>query len=127
MSIFRRIGDDLKEGLSKVPFLGSLMHLDVILVFGALAVMLVNFVLDLGIIENFLGAFDWYVFLVGLLLCWANRQTQFLYAGLFGFAGFQVLSFLMSIIRYGYFGFGTLVSALIYAGLGYLVLTKVKD
>ena len=128
MSIFRRLGEDLKEAFGKTPFVSSLMHLDVILIFGAIAFMLVNRFLNLGIIGDFVGAFDWYLMLLGLLLAWANGHTQFLYGGLFGYAGFLVISLLASLLqKYGYFSFGTLVSALIYGGLGYLVLSKVKD
>lgn len=128
MSIFRRIGDNLKEGFEKVPFLGSLMHLDVILVFGSLAFLLLNLFLPLGIIGTVVGPLAWYLFMMGLLMCWANRQTQFLYAGLFGYAGYQLISFFKSLLqKYSYFSFGTLVAVLVYAGLGYLVLTKVKD
>lgn len=128
MSIFRRIGDNLKEGFEKTPFLGSLMHLDVLLVFGSLAFLLLNLFLNLWIIGTILGAFAWYLLVVGLLMCWANRQTQFLYGGLFGYAAFQVIILLKNLFqKYSYFSFGTLVTALIYAGLGYLVYTKVKD
>lgn len=128
MSIFRKIGDNLKEGFEKVPFLGNLMHTDVLLVFGALAFLLVNLFLNLGIIGTIVGPFAWYVLIVGLLLCWANRQTQFLYAGLFGYAGYQLIMLLKALFqKYSYFSFSALVTMLIYAGLGYLVMTKVKD
>ena len=128
MSMFRKIGDDLKEAFEKVPVLNGLMHLDVILVFGSLAFLLLNMLLPLGIIGTVVGAFAWYLLILGLLMCWANRQTQFLYAGLFGYAGYQLISLLRALFaKYSYFSFGTLVTVLIYAGLGYLVLTKVKD
>ncbi len=126
MSIFRRMGEDLKEGLAKVPLLGSFMHLDVILVFGSLAFMLLNFLLNLGVIGDFLGAFDWYILVIGLLMCWANRQTQFLYAGLYGYAALMLVFFLKNVFS-GFFSFSQLVEALIYAGLGFLVMSRVKD
>ncbi len=128
MSIFRRIGEDLKEAFSKIPVMSTLLHLDVILVFGALAFMLVNYFLNLGIIGDFIGAFSWYIFIVGLLMCWANRNTQFLYAGLYGYAAYQLVTFFRyAFMKYGGFSFGTLVSVVIYAGLGFLVMSKVKD
>lgn len=127
MSIFRRIGEDLKEAFGKTPFVSSMLHLDVILIFGALAFMLVCRFLNLGIIEDFIGAFDWYLFILGLLMAWANGHTQFVYGGLLGYAGYLVIALFASLIQGWGFGFGTLVSALIYGGLGYLVLTKVKD
>jgi hypothetical protein len=128
MSIFRRLGDTLKEGFEKVPFLGTLMHLDVILVFGSLAFLLINLFLNLGIIGTVVGPLAWYLFVVGLLMCWANRQTQFLYAGLFGYGAYQLISLLKSLFqKYSYFSFSALVAVVVYAGLGYLVMTKVKD
>lgn len=126
MSTFRRIGVELKEGFAKVPFINSMMHLDVILVFGSLAFMLLNTILNLGIIGDFIGAFDWYILVVGLVMCWANGHTQFLYAGLYGYSAICLFNFLRSVFS-GYFGFGTLVSVLIYAFLGFLVMSKVKD
>ena len=126
MSTFRRIGNELKEGSSKVPFINSMMHLDVILVFGSLAFMLLTFLLGLGFIGDFIGAFAWYILVAGLVMCWANGHTQFLYAGLYGYAAFYLITFLRNVFS-GYFGFGTLVTVLVYAGLGYLVMSKVKD
>lgn len=126
MSTFRKIGDDMKEGFSKVPAISSMMHLDVILVFGSLAFMLVNLFLPLGIIGDFIGAFDWYILIIGLIMCWANGHTQFLYSGLYGYAAFCLIAFLRSVFS-GYFGFSTLVTVLIYAGLGFLVMSNVKD
>jgi len=128
MSTFRRIGDELKEGFSKIPVVSTLMHLDVILIFGSLAFLVVNYILNLGIIGNFVGAFAWYIFIIGLIMSWANANTQFLYAGLYGYAVYQLMMFVHYIfMKYGGFSFGMLVTILIYGGLGFLVMTKVKD
>lgn len=128
MSMFRRIGEDLKEAFGKTPFISSMMHLDVIFIFGALAFMLVNRFLNLGFIGDFIGAFDWYLLIIGLLMAWANGHTQFLYGGLFGYSCYLLIAMLASLLqKYGYFSFSSLVSALIYGGLGYLVLSKAKD
>ncbi len=128
MSIFRRIGDDLKEGFSKIPVVSTMLHLDVILVFGSLAFLILNYILNLGVIGSFVGAFAWYILVIGLLMSWANKNTQFLYLGLYGYALYQLIMFIRyAFMKYGGFSFSMFVTILIYGGLGFLVMSKVKD
>jgi hypothetical protein len=121
MNTYRNISNELKAYFSTNAFMKVLLPIDVVFLFGGLAIILLNF---LGII--FVGGFffhlGYYAFLLGLLLAYANYHQMFLYVGFFGYGVLAFIEFFWyGIKKYGFWDFGTLLTAAVFLFLGYLV------
>ncbi len=123
MNTYKNISNELKAFFSTNSIFKILLPIDMIFLFGGLILLVLNY---LGFI--FTGAFfstiGWYGFLLGLLLAYANFHQFYLYAGFFGYGALQLLIFLWSGIRSGYWSFSTIFTCLVFAGLGYLVFKR---
>lgn len=92
--------------------------------FVGLALLLLNNVLRVDIGDVLVQVAYW-AFILGLLLTYANLKEQFLYIGLLGYGGINLISLLISMIgRAHYLSWSSLFRVAIFGGLGYLVLRK---
>ncbi|HBQ63416.1 MAG TPA: hypothetical protein DD727_00515, partial [Clostridiales bacterium] len=102
-----------------------LLPLDVILLLGGLAVVVIQSILKINL-GGFVSALGYWAFILGLLLSYANFHQLFLYIGLLGYGAIHLLIFLISLIfaSYRYFSWGALFATAVYGGLGYLAYKK---
>lgn len=124
MNSYTNISRELKEIFSSNKVFKILLPLDMILLFIGLAVMILNgiFEVSLGAVINSLG---YWIFILGLLLTYANLKDGILYIGLFGYSALCLIELLKYLFRAGhYFSWGSLFSAAIFGGLGYLVFKR---
>lgn len=123
MNAYKNISNELKFAFSASPVFKVLLPLDMVLLFGGLALQVLGFIVGIG---QFLSVIAFWAFIAGLLLTYANFRQQFLYLGLLGYGALQAISFLWYLIfGYGhYFSFGTLAYAIVFGGLGYLAMKK---
>ncbi len=124
MNTYQNISNELRSFFSSNKIFKMLLPLDMIIMFAGLALVLLNDVIGISI-GTFLGALAYWAFIIGLLLTYANLKEQFLYIGLFGYAGICFINVLIAIFgRLHYLSWGSLFRVLVYGGLGYLVLRK---
>lgn len=129
MNSYENISNELKLFFSKHPVFRVLLPIDSVLIFGALGFMLINNLfprlgLGTGFFGNLIASLVYWVFILGLLLAYANLNEKFLYSGLFGYAGMELILLFIIIVRSKYFSSSYLVPIIIFGGLGYLVFKR---
>ena len=113
--MIENVNNELKKYFESKPIISSLLGSDMILLYGCVALMLLNsFVYLGGIISGILL----YVFILAVLLCLANNNFNALMIGL----GVQVLIELIS-FRYGFY-WSTLYAVLIYGFFAFMAYKK---
>jgi hypothetical protein len=124
MNTYSNISSELRAFFSTNKIFKILLPIDMVLLFAGLAILFLNYVFRINFGE-LIGSLAYWVFLLGLLLTYANLKEQFLYIGLLGYAAILVINIIIVIFSYGhYFSFSSLLAALVFGGLGYLVLKK---
>jgi len=124
VNTYSNISGELRAFFSTNKFFRILLPIDMVLLFAGLVILILGsiFSINFGAIISSLA---YWAFILGLLLTYANMKEQFLYIGLLGYGAMCVLSLIITLFRYGhYFSWGSLFSALIFGGLGYLVLKR---
>lgn len=124
MNTYSNISSELRAFFSTNKIFKILLPIDMVLLFAGLAIILLGDIFGIyfgGIVSSLAH----WAFILGLLLTYANMKEQFLYIGLLGYAAIQVINIIIGIFSAGhYFSWGSLFAALVYGGLGYLVLRK---
>ena len=120
MSTYKNISSELRGFFSNHPVFRLLLPLDMIFLFGGLGLIILNYLVSVG---GLLSALSYYGFLFGLLLAYTNFNQKFLYLGFFIYAGTEAFSVIKYAIFYQYrfLDFYSLVTCLVFGGLGYLV------
>lgn len=124
MNTYSNISGELRAFFSTNKFFKILLPIDMILLFAGFAIILLSDVVGIYF-GGLINSLAFWAFILGLLLTYANMKEQFLYIGLLGYAGINVLYLIFGLFRYGhYFYWGSLFYALVFGGLGYLVLKR---
>jgi hypothetical protein len=121
MNAYKNISSELREFFSNHAIFKILLPLDMILLFLGLAVIILSevFGINLGGLINSLA---YWIFILGLLLTYANMKEYFLYIGFFGYSAVCLIEIIKALVRSGhYFSWSLLFSTIIFGGLGYLV------
>lgn len=123
MNAYRNISNELRSFFDSHRIFRLLMPLDiVIMLVGLVLLFLINVGLDVG---SFVGSLAFWIYILGLLLTYANLKEQFLYIGLLGYGVTLFLRLLIDIFgRFHILNWSALFGIIIYGGLGYLVLKK---
>lgn len=123
MNTYENISAELKAYFSNHSIFKILLPLDMVLVFGSVGILILGLFISMG---GFVHTLAYYVFLLGLLLTYANRNEKTLYLGFFIYAGIYVWYFIKNIIfvSYRHVDFSSLLVAAIFGGLGYLVFKR---
>jgi len=123
-STYRNISIELRNCFTNNRYFKQLMNWDSVLVFGGLAVLIMNLLTGFG--SGFGGLIatvgNW-SFLVGLLITYAKLNHTFLYVGLFTYAALRFIKFVISIPTAD-FSFSPLFSAIVFGWLGYMVFSQ---
>jgi hypothetical protein len=124
MNTYSNISSELRAFFSTNKIFKILLPIDMVLLFAGLAILFLFYVFRINF-GDLISSLAYWVFLLGLLLTYANLKEQFLYIGLLGYAAILVINIIIGIFSYGhYFSFASLLAALVFGGLGYLVLKK---
>lgn len=124
MNAYMKISSELKGFFKTQSFFKILLPLDKFLLFIGLAIMVLNgtFEISLGGLINSLAS---WIFILGLLLVYANLKEHFLYIGLLGYSALCVIQFFKYLIESSHnFSWSNLINAAIFGGLGYLVFKR---
>lgn len=122
MNTYENISSELKRFFSSHFLFKVILPLDVIIMFGATGVTLLNNFTGIG---SLICTLAYYLRLLGYLLTYANRKDQLLAGGFFLYAageGLYVLKHLFS--SYSFLSWSSVIAAAIYGLLGYCILKK---
>lgn len=120
--MIENVSNELKKYFESKPILSSLLSLDMILLFGCVALILLNsFVYLGGIISGLL----FYAFILAILLCLANKNFSALMIGLGVRALIELITFIMYLFNeYIGFSWSTLFALLIYGFFAFMAYKK---
>ncbi len=122
MSVYTDAGTGVKGMLESNKISKMVLSLDLVIMFAALALLLINSFSSIG---TLLYAIAFWGFLAGLVLTFANLKTQMLYIGLYGYAVVSIINFLRALFtRWVGFSWFALIAIVIFGGLGYLVMRQ---
>lgn len=120
MNTYANISSELRTYFSGHQVFRILLPLDRVFLFGGVGLLALNRFVSIG---GLLYSLAYYGFFLGLLLAYANFKQKELWIGMFIYAGIK----LYPVLRYGIFSrnrfidFHSLITCLIFAGLGYLI------
>ncbi len=124
VNTYSNISGELRAFFSSNRVFKILLPIDMILLFAGLAILFVDYfnIINFG---GLIYSLAYWAFLLGLLLAYANLKEQFLYIGLLGYGAINALHLIITLFKaYHIFSWSSLINALIYGGLGYLVLKR---
>lgn len=122
MSTYTDAGTSVKGLFESNKFTKSLLSLDLVITFVALALLLVNSISSIG---GLLYAVAFWGFLIGLVLTFANLKTQMLYLCMFGYAIVNIIQFFRLLFtKYTGFGWFQLAAIAIFGFLGYILMKQ---
>lgn len=124
MNTYSNISGELRAFFSANKFFKLLLPIDMVLLFAGLVILILGNIFGIHFGDLIASLAHW-AFILGLLLTYANMKEQFLYTGLFGYGAMCVLELVITLFSYGhYFYISYIINALIFGGLGYLVLKR---
>lgn len=120
--MIENVSNELKKYFESKPIVSSLLGLDMIIIYVSVALMaLSSFVYLGGIISGLL----FYVFILSILLCLANKKFDALMIGLGVKAILEIISFFRQLFnKYLGFSWGALFAVLIYGFFTYMAYKK---
>lgn len=122
MGAYKNISNELKAFFTGHSIFKVLLTLDIAFIIGGLGVIILSEFVNVG---GLLYSLAYYIFLLGLLLTYANFNQKMLYLGFLVYAAVQVINFLQSFFaKYSYLNYNAILTALIFGGLGYLVFKR---
>jgi hypothetical protein len=123
LNAYTNISKELLSLFSKNKYFRVLLPLDIVFLFAGLVIILFDSILGINM-GGFLYNLAYWIFILGLLLVYANRKEKLLYIGLLGYGAINLLNFMINLIGTGVFSWGLIFNAAIFGGLGYLVLRR---
>jgi hypothetical protein len=119
MNSYFNISRELKSCFTNNSFFKVLLPLDAIILLIGLIFIFLNRVIGFGF-TPLINALAYWVFILGLLLTYANLRHVFIYSGLFAYAAIEIIRLIIIIFSNWYFSWSTLFNALVFAYLGYI-------
>lgn len=123
LNTYTNISNELRSYFSSHSIFKILIPLDVVLILGGLAILILSNIFLIGF-GGLITTLAYWLFILGLLLAYANLHQQFLYIGLLAYGASELLLFILKIFRSRPFGWENLIPCLIFGGLGYLVFKR---
>jgi hypothetical protein len=124
MNAYRNISKEMKEFFKTQAIFKLLLPLDKLLLFIGLAIMVLNGIFGISF-GGLIYSISYWIFILGLLLTYANLKEEFLYVGLLGYSALRLIEFIKSLVISGhFFSWSLLLDAAIFGGLGYLVFKR---
>lgn len=124
MNTYKNVSNELRAFFAGNRTFKVLLPLDIVFIFFGLLIVFLYLVTP-GAFLGYVCTIAYYVFLLGLLLAYANGNHTYLYGGFFGYAAISLIAFFIhAFSQFSYFDFSSLVKLLVYGGLGYLVFKR---
>lgn len=120
-SMIENVSSELKKYFEGKPLISSLLGLDMILLYGAVALMILNSLVSLG---GLISGLLFYIFLFSILLCLANTNFSALMIGLGAYSAYKFIDLIITIFKYRILSWGTLYAVLIYGFFAYMAYKK---
>ena len=121
MSAYNDAGTSVKGLLESNRITKMLLSLDIIIMFIALALLLIS---SFSYVGSLLYAVAFWGFLIGLVLTFANGKSQMLFIGLFGYALANIITFFINLFKGYGFSWYSLIAIALFGGLGYMVMKQ---
>lgn len=120
--MIENLNRELKKYLEGKPVVSALLSFDMIVLYVAAGLMLLNLITPLG---GFVSGLLLYVLLLGVVLCLANNNFTALMIGLGVKAGIEIVYLLISIFgKYRAFSWSSLYAAVIFGFFAFLAYKK---
>lgn len=120
--MIENVSGELKKYFEGKPIVSALLSLDMIILYVAAGLMVLNRIVSIG---TFVSALLLYVLVFGAVLCLANNNFSAIMIGLGVKAGVDLVSLVISIFgRYRAFSWSSLYSAIIFAFFAYMAYKK---
>ncbi|MGI6050707.1 MAG: hypothetical protein ACOYEI_07770 [Acetivibrionales bacterium] len=120
--MIENLNGELKKYLEGKPVVSALLSFDMIVLYVAAGLMLLNLITPLG---GFVSGLLLYVLLLGVVLCLANNNFTALMIGLGVKAGIEIVYLLISIFgKYRAFSWSSLYAAVIFGFFAFLAYKK---
>ena len=124
VNTYSNISGELRAFFSTSRLFKILLPIDMLLLFAGLIILILSSIFGIRF-GDLISSLAYWAFILGLLLTYANMKEQFLYIGLLGYAAMYILKLIIALFSYGhYFYVSYIINALIFGGLGYLVLKR---
>ncbi|MCX7772304.1 MAG: hypothetical protein N2376_04230 [Clostridia bacterium] len=117
--MIENVSNELKKYFEGKPIISSLLGLDMIVLYASVAFMLLDTFISFGLLTSLV----FYVFIVGILLCLANRNFNALMIGLGGAAVIELIRLIQQ-LTFEYFSWSALFGLLIYGFFAYQAYKK---
>ncbi|MGI6085776.1 MAG: hypothetical protein ACOYIF_10085 [Acetivibrionales bacterium] len=120
--MIENVSNELKKYFESKPIVSSLLGFDMIILYASVALTILDYFVYLG---GIIGGIIYYAFILGILLCLANKNFSALMIGL----GVRALIDLITFIRYlfnEYIGFSwsLLYATLVYGFFAFMAYKK---
>lgn len=119
MGTSRNISNELKAFFNRQKIFKILLPMDIVILILALGILVINEFVCVG---GLMYSIAYYMFLLGLLLTYANYNQKMLYIGFFSYGAIQFINLLKGIFtKYSYFNYHAFFTTLIFGWIGYLI------
>jgi len=118
--MIENVSNELKKYFESKPILPVLLPLDMYLLFGCVILYFIMIFVSLGLI----GSLVYYIFMLSLLLCIANKNFFALMIGLGARALIELIDFIVNLVKYEWFGWGYIFAIIVYGFFAYMAFRK---
>ncbi len=119
--MIENVSNELRKYFEGKPVISSLLGLDMVLLYGYVALMIINSFFYLG---GLISALLFYLFIISILLCLANKNFNVLMIGLGAVAVVNLIEFLVFLFKYESFSWSYLFAVIVYGFFAYSAYKK---
>ncbi len=119
--MIENVSNELRKYFEGKPVISSLLGLDMVLLYGYVALMIINSFFYLG---GLISALLFYLFIISVLLCLANKNFNVLMIGLGAVAVVNLIEFLVFLFKYESFSWSYLFAVIVYGFFAYSAYKK---
>ncbi len=119
--MIENVNGELKKYLEGKPIVSKLLSLDMIILYVAVGLMILNTIVSLG---GFVSGLLLYVLVLGVVLCLANSNYTALMIGLGANAALEIVSIIIYLFKYRVISWGSLYAAIIYGFFAFMAYKK---
>jgi len=120
VNTYTNLSRELKTWFNGNSLFRALLPADKIIMYVALAITFLHYILGIDF-GGFLINLVYWVFIVGLLLTYANNKDRHLYIGLFSYTAICVILLIISLFK-GAFNWYYFFNAVVFGWFGYVAL-----
>ncbi len=119
--MIENVSNELRKYFEGKPVISSLLGLDMVLLYGYVALMIINSFFFLG---GLISALLFYVFIISILLCLANKNFNVLMIGLGVVTLVDIIEFFVILFGVRTFSWSHLFAVIVYGFFAYSAYKK---